>query len=77
MRTVSDLARKLHRQPWAVIKMLKSRGYLKRNGEPKVRMISSGYMTSHGLIKKAGWDFFIEKLGKKDSCVKKRNNVKN
>ena len=76
MKSVSDLAKKLHRQPWAVVKMLKSRGYLKRNGEPKARTIAAGYMNSHGWIKKAGWIFFLEQLGKKYSAKKKHRSVK-
>ena len=76
MKSIADLAKKLHRQPWAVVKMLKTRGYIKRNGEPKAKTIAAGYMNSHGWIKKAGWDFFIDALGRKDSAKKKHRKVK-
>ncbi|MCR5125104.1 MAG: DEAD/DEAH box helicase [Treponema sp.] len=65
MRTLSDLAKELNRQPWAVVKMLKNRGYLKKNGEPKKRTLISGYMTKRKLITNSGWDAFIKELGKK------------
>lgn len=76
MKSIADLAKKLHRQPWAVVKMLKTRGYIKRNGEPKAKTIAAGYMNSHGWIKKVGWDFFIDALGRKDSAKKKHRKVK-
>lgn len=63
MKKLSDLATELNRQPWAVVKMLKNRGYLKKNGEPKKRTLDSGFMTKRGLITNSGWDFFIKQLG--------------
>ena len=30
MKTLSDLAKELNRQSWAVVKMLKNRGFLKK-----------------------------------------------
>lgn len=75
MRTLDDLAKKLHRKPWSVVKMLKSRGYLKRNGEPKKRTIDAGYMTKHCYIKNKGWNLFLDELERKDSD-KKRKAIK-
>ena len=66
MKKLSDLATELNRQPWAVVKMLKNRGYLKKNGEPKKRTLDSGFMTKRGLITNSGWDFFIKELGISD-----------
>lgn len=63
MKTLSDLANALNRQPWAVVKMLKNRGYLKKNGEPKKRTLDSGYMTKRSLITSAGWNIFVKELG--------------
>lgn len=63
MKTLSDLANALNRQPWAVVKMLKNRGYLKKNGEPKKRTLDSGYMTKRSLVTSAGWNVFVKELG--------------
>ena len=75
MKTLDDLAKKLHRKPWSVVRMLKSRGYLKRNGEPKQRTIDAGYMTKNCYIKNKGWNLFLDELARKDSG-KKRKAIK-
>jgi len=63
MKTLSDLAKELNRQSWAVVKMLKNRGYLKKNGEPKKRTLDAGLMTKRSLITNSGWNVFIKELG--------------
>ncbi len=63
MKTLSDLAEELNRQPWAVVRMLKNRGYLKKNGEPKKRTLSSGLMTKRSMITSSGWNLFVKELG--------------
>ncbi len=65
MKTLSDLANALNRQHWAVVKMLKNRGYLKKNGEPKKWTLLAGYMTKRSLVTMAGWNVFARELGVK------------
>lgn len=71
-RTLDALAKKLNRQPWAIERMLKNRGYLKKDGEPKKRTIALGYMNKRGLITAAGWNAFIEELGEKGAVKYKK-----
>ena len=63
MKTLSDLAKELNRQSWAVVKMLKNRGFLKKNGEPKKRTLDAGLMTKRGLLTNSGWNAFVKELG--------------
>lgn len=67
MYTIDELADELNRQEWAVERMLKNRGYLKQNGDPRKSTIDDGYMNKNGLITKSGWEAFIDELGYKDS----------
>ena len=67
MITVEELAEELNRATWAVEKMLKNRGYLKKNGDPTKYCINSGYMNKNGLITKAGESVFIDDLGIKEA----------
>lgn len=75
MKTLEDLANELNREEWAVERMLKNRGYLKNNGEPRKSTIDAGYMNKNGLITNSGWNTFVEELGYKEhEDVKKDNN---
>lgn len=67
MYTIEELADELNRQEWAVERMLKKRGYLKQNGDPRKSTIDDGYMNKNGLITKLGWGMFIDELGYKES----------
>lgn len=67
MYTIGDLADELNRQEWAVERMLKNRGYLKQNGEPRKSTIDDGLMNKNGLITKLGWSTFIDELGYKET----------
>lgn len=67
MYTLGELANELNRQEWAVERMLKNRGYLKNNGDPRKSTIDDGLMNKNGLIKEAGWSVFIDELGYKDT----------
>lgn len=67
MYTLGELADELNRQEWAVERMLKNRGYLKNNGDPRKSTIDNGLMNKNGLIKEAGWSVFIDELGYKDT----------
>lgn len=67
MYTLGELADELNRQEWAVERMLKNRGYLKNNGDPRKSTIDDGLMNKNGLIKEAGWSVFIDELGYKDT----------
>ena len=67
MHTLGELADELNRQEWAVERMLKNRGYLKNNGDPRKSTIDDGLMNKNGLIKEVGWSVFIDELGYKDT----------
>lgn len=67
MYTIGDLADELNRQEWAVERMLKNRGYLKQNGDPRKSTIDCGLMNKNGLITKLGWSTFIDELGYKET----------
>ena len=67
MITIGELAEKLNREEWAVERMLRNRGYLKKNGAPTKSCITSGYMNKNALITKAGESNFIAELGIKGS----------
>ncbi len=67
MYTIDDLADELNRQEWAVERMLKNRGYLKQNGDPRRSTINDGLMDEDGMITDGGWSTFIDELGYKDS----------
>ena len=67
MYTLDELADELNRQEWAVERMLKNRGYLKKNGDPRKSTIDDGLMNKNGLIKEVGWSVFIDELGYKDT----------
>ena len=67
MYTLGELADELNRQEWAVERMLKNRGYLKNNGDPRKSTIDNGLMNKNGLIKETGWSVFIDELGYKDT----------
>lgn len=66
MKTLEDLANELNREEWAVERMLKNRGYLKNNGEPRKSTIDAGYMNKNGLITNSGWNTFVDELGYKE-----------
>ena len=70
MAYISDLAKELNRTEGMVTKMLKTRGYLKENGEPRKASIDAGLMREDGFIYKKGWNLFIEELGYKKSVKK-------
>ena len=63
MITIGELAEKLNREEWAVERMLRNRGYLKKDGAPTKSCITSGYMNKNALITKAGESNFIAELG--------------
>ena len=67
MYTISDLADELNRQEWAVERMLRNRGYLKQNGDPRKSTINDGLMDEDGMITDGGWSTFIDELGYKNS----------
>lgn len=67
MAYISDLADELNRQEWAVERMLKNRGYLKQNGDPRKSTIDNGLMREDGFIYKKGWDLFVDELGYRES----------
>ena len=67
MPYIGDLADELNRQEWAVERMLKNRGYLKQNGEPRKSTIDDGLMREDGFIYRKGWNLFIDALGYRDS----------
>ena len=67
MYTIGDLADELNRQEWAVERMLRNRGYLKQNGDPRKSTINDGLMDEDGYITDDGWSTFIDELGYKDS----------
>lgn len=75
MKTLEDLANELNREEWAVERMLKNRGYLKNNGDPRKSTIDAGYMNKNGLITNSGWNIFVDELGYKEhEDVKDDNN---
>lgn len=74
MKTLEDLANELNREEWAVERMLKNRGYLKNNGEPRKSTIDAGYMNKNGLITNSGWNTFVEELGYKEHVKDKSNS---
>lgn len=74
MKTLEDLANELNREEWAVERMLKNRGYLKNNGEPRKSTIDAGYMNKNGLITNSGWNTFVDELGYKDHVKDKSNS---
>lgn len=74
MKTLEDLANELNREEWAVERMLKNRGYLKNNGDPRKSTIDAGYMNKNGLITNSGWNTFVEELGYKEHVKDKSNS---
>lgn len=66
MITIRELAKKLNREEWAVERMLKNRGYLKKSGIPTKSCINAGYMNKNALITKSGESNFIDELGIKN-----------
>lgn len=76
MAYISDLAEELNRTEGMVIKMLKTRGYLKENGDPRKATIDAGLMREDGFIYKKGWNIFVEELGYKESVRKVKDSSK-
>ena len=70
MAYISDLAKELNRTEGMVTKMLKTHGYLKKNGDPRKASIDAGLMREDRFIYKKGWNLFIEELGYKESVKK-------
>ena len=67
MITISELADILNRKEGMVIRMMRNRGYLKKNDDPKKWCVDEGYMRADGMITKKGERTLIEDLGIKES----------
>ena len=67
MITISELADILNRKEGMVIRMMRNRGYLKKNDDPKKWCVDAGYMRADGMITKKGERILIEDLGIKES----------
>ena len=67
MITISELADILNRKEGMVIRMMRNRDYLKKNGAPKKWCVDEGYMRADGMITKKGERTLIDVLGIKAS----------
>ena len=63
MITIEELAGKICRKPAAVMRMMKSRGYLDEDGNPSGWCIEGKIMSEDGRISKRGETLLVAELG--------------